>query len=56
MGPGAQVMDLAVQPMLAADAEPEDAELTARLLSAISDEYARLVVDWISGGYRTYSK
>jgi AcrR family transcriptional regulator len=34
----------AVQPTLAAGADPADAELTARLLSAISDEYARLVL------------
>ena len=43
----AEVLDgltAAVQPMLAPDQESPDAELTARLLSAISDEYARLVL------------
>ena len=34
----------AVRPALALDQESPDAELTARLLSAISDEYARLVL------------
>lgn len=34
----------AVQPALALDEAAPDAELTARLLSAISDEYARLVL------------
>lgn len=34
----------AVGPALAAERESPDAELTARLLSAISDEYARLVL------------
>jgi AcrR family transcriptional regulator len=34
----------AVRPALASDRESPDAELTARLLSAISDEYARLVL------------
>lgn len=34
----------AVRPALAGDRESPDAELTARLLSAISDEYARLVL------------
>lgn len=34
----------AIQPALSAGADPGDAELTARLLSAISDEYARLVL------------
>ena len=34
----------AVRPLLAPEDEPRDAELTARLLSAISDEYARLVL------------
>lgn len=34
----------AVQPLTARSAEPSDAELTARVLSAISDEYARLLL------------
>ncbi len=34
----------AVQPVTGPDAEPRDPELTARILSAISDEYARLVL------------
>ena len=34
----------AVEPLLAHDAEAQDAELTARALSAIADEYARLVL------------
>lgn len=34
----------AVQPTLTDQADPGDAELTARVLSAISDEYARLVL------------
>ena len=34
----------AVRPLLTPEDEPRDAELTARLLSAISDEYARLVL------------
>ncbi|MDQ3102743.1 MAG: TetR/AcrR family transcriptional regulator [Actinomycetota bacterium] len=34
----------AVRPALATEGEPPDAELTARLLSAISDEYARLLL------------
>jgi AcrR family transcriptional regulator len=34
----------AVRPALAGRADPGDAELTARVLSAISDEYARLVL------------
>jgi AcrR family transcriptional regulator len=34
----------AVRPELARDSRSPDAELTARLLSAISDEYARLVL------------
>jgi AcrR family transcriptional regulator len=34
----------AVRPALALDSESPDAELTARLLSAISDEYARLLL------------
>src|SRR5262249_58470311 len=34
----------AVSPALALDRESPDAELTARLLSTISDEYARLVL------------
>ncbi len=34
----------AVQPLTDRDAEVRDAELTARILSAISDEYARLVL------------
>jgi AcrR family transcriptional regulator len=34
----------AVQPVTDSGARPRDAELTARILSAISDEYARLVL------------
>ena len=34
----------AVQPLTDQHPEPRDAELTARILSAISDEYARLVL------------
>jgi AcrR family transcriptional regulator len=34
----------AVRPALDAEADPVDAELTARVLSAVSDEYARLVL------------
>jgi AcrR family transcriptional regulator len=34
----------AVRPLTDRDAEPRDAELTARVLSAISDEYARLLL------------
>jgi len=34
----------AVQPLTDRDAEPRDAELTARILSVISDEYARLLL------------
>jgi AcrR family transcriptional regulator len=34
----------AVQPVTDSGAQPRDAELTARILSAISDEYARLVL------------
>ncbi len=34
----------AVQPLTDRSAEPRDAELTARVLSALSDEYARLVL------------
>jgi AcrR family transcriptional regulator len=34
----------AIKPALAPDDDPADAELTARVLSAISDEYARLVL------------
>lgn len=34
----------AVQPALATDRDPPDAELTARVLSALADEYARLVL------------
>jgi len=34
----------AVRPAMALDSESPDAELTARLLSAISDEYARLLL------------
>jgi AcrR family transcriptional regulator len=34
----------AVQPLTDKGAEPRDAELTARVLSAISDEYARLLL------------
>lgn len=34
----------AVRPALALDRESPDAELTARLLSAVSDEYARLLL------------
>jgi AcrR family transcriptional regulator len=34
----------AVEPALAADREFPDAELTARLLSAVSDEYARMIL------------
>jgi AcrR family transcriptional regulator len=37
-------MALAVQPLLATGGDPGDAELTAHVLSAISDEYARLVL------------
>ncbi len=37
-------MARAVQPLLAAEGEASDAELTAHVLSAISDEYARLVL------------
>ena len=37
-------LSLAVQPLTDGDAEPRDAELTARVLSAISDEYARLLL------------
>lgn len=37
-------MARAVQPVIDNEAEPGDAELTARLLSAMSDEYARLVL------------
>jgi AcrR family transcriptional regulator len=37
-------MAQAVQPLLAAEGQPSDAELTAHVLSAISDEYARLVL------------
>ena len=37
-------MARAVRPLLAAGGEPSDAELTAHVLSAISDEYARLVL------------
>jgi AcrR family transcriptional regulator len=40
-----QQLTSAVQPALAADADTDDAELTARVLSAISDEYARLLLD-----------
>ena len=35
----------AVRPALVTGPESPDAELTARILSAISDEYARLVLD-----------
>lgn len=35
----------AVRPLTDQDRKPRDAELTARVLSAISDEYARLVLD-----------
>jgi hypothetical protein len=34
----------AVRPALAADSDPPDAELTARILSAVADEYARLIL------------
>ena len=34
----------AVRPALIADRQPPDAELTARILSAMADEYARLVL------------
>ncbi len=34
----------AVQPALSPDSEPLDAELTARILSAVADEYARLIL------------
>jgi AcrR family transcriptional regulator len=34
----------AVRPALEVDPEPPDAELTARMLSAVADEYARLVL------------
>jgi AcrR family transcriptional regulator len=37
-------MSDAIQPALAATRTPHDAEVTARVLSAISDEYARLVL------------
>lgn len=40
----AQLAD-AVRPALAAQPDPPDAELTARILSAISDEYARMVLE-----------
>jgi hypothetical protein len=37
-------MTRAVRPALRGDGNSPDAELTARVLSAISDEYARLVL------------